>query len=288
MSETSTVTNPSPASSPRTLALFAWFLAVALFAPVIGWLVHVWSTSVYDAHGVLVPFIAVIMVLSQRRAWAVTPRAPAGAGLWLVAAGALLLLAALLMDFNLLGGVALIVTLAGLAWSLWGGALLQQLAYPLAFLLLMLPLNYPMEIFAGFPLRILSVKLTAAMLRFSGLAVTVQGTLITTSHFQVAIESPCSGLKTLSALLMTGLVLAYFLHPRWRDRAVILVAIPPVAIVANAVRNMTITLIGHYHGRAAAMGSLHAFSGLLVFLLAVTLLIFISEALLWRKKSSAA
>ena len=36
------------------------------------------------------------------------------------------------------------------------------------------------------------------------------------------------------------------------------------------------------------MGSLHSFSGLLVFLLAVMLLIFISEALLWRKTSTAA
>jgi len=282
------VTDPCPSSPSRSLALCAWFLAVALFAPVIAWLVRTWSTSIYDAHGVLVPFIAAVMVFSRRRAWAGSPHAPANAGLWLVAAGALLLLAALLMDFNLLGGVALIITLAGLVWSLWGGSLLKQLLFPLAFLLLMLPLNYPMEIFAGFPLRMLSVKLTAAMLRFSGMDVTVQGTLIATSQFQVAIESPCSGLKTLSALLMTGLVLAYFLHPRWRDRAVILLAIPPVAIVANAVRNMTITLIGHYHGREAAMGSLHSFSGLLVFLLAVTLLIFISEALLWRKTSTSA
>ena len=236
----------------------------------------------------LVPFIAGVMVLSRRRALTAAARAPEGGGLWLVAAGAGLLLVALLMDFNLLGGVALVVTLAGLVWTLWGRVALRLLAFPLGFLLLMLPLNYPLEIFAGFPLRVLSVKLTAGLLRLIGMDVTVQGTLIATPQFQVAIESPCSGLKTLSALLMTGLVLAYFLHPRWRERAVILLLIPPVAIVANAVRNMTITLIGHYHGREAAMGSLHNFSGLLVFLLSVALLIFISEALLWRKTSTSA
>ena len=288
MSGATAVTSLSAATAPRTLALVAWFVALALFAPVIGWLVHTWSTSIYDAHGALVPFIAALMVLSRRRALAAAPCAPAAAGLWLVAAGALLLLASLLMDFNLLGGGALVITLAGLIWSLWGRAALQALAFPLGFLLLMLPLNYPLEIFAGFPLRVLSVKLTAGLLRLIGMDVTVQGTLIATTQFHVAIESPCSGLKTLSALLMTGLVLAFFLHPRWRDRAVILLLIPPVAIVANAVRNMTITLIGHYHGREAAMGSLHNFSGLLVFLLAVILLIFISEALLWRRASTSA
>lgn len=274
-------------TASRTLALMAWFVALALFAPVVGWLVHIWGTSIYDAHGVLVPFIASVMVLSRRRALAAGPVAPAGAGLWLVLLGVLLLLVALLMDFNLLGGVAFVVTLAGLVWSLWGRAVVARLAFPLGFLLLMLPLNYPLEIFAGFPLRVLSVKLTAALLRLLGLDVTVQGTLLATSQFHVAVESPCSGLKTLSALLMIGLVLAFFLHQGWRARFVILLLVPPVAILANAVRNMVITLIGHYHGREAAMGFLHTSSGLAVFLLAVALLILFSELILWRKKSNS-
>ena len=281
-------TPASSSTSSRAPALAAWFFALALFAPVLAWLVHIWSTSVYDAHGALVPFIAFAMILVRRRALAAVPRAPSGAGLWLVSAGVLLLLAGLLMDFNMLGGIALVITIMGLVWTLWGRATLWQLSFPLVFLLLMLPLNYPLEIFAGYPLRVLSVKLTSAMLRLGGLDVTVQGTLITTPQFQVAIESPCSGLKTLSALLMTGLVLAHFLHPRWRERALLLLLIPPVAIVANAIRNMVIVLLGHYRGREVAMGALHTFSGLLVFLLAVALLILISEALQWRRASTSA
>lgn len=273
------------ADTARKKALLSGFIALALFAPVISWLVHIWNTSTYDAHGMLVPFIAAVMVYSRRKALACTPRAPSGAGLGLVTLGVLLLLAALLMDFNLLGGVALIITMAGLVWALWGSATVRVLAFPLGFLLLMLPLNYPLEIFAGFPLRVLSVKLTAGLLRLIGLDVTVQGTLIATAQFQVAIESPCSGLKTLSALLMSGLVLAFFLHDGWRARTLIVLLIPPVAVLANAVRNTTITLIGHYHGREAAMGFLHNFSGLAVFVLAVALLILFSELILWRKAS---
>ncbi len=286
MSDATTAAQVSTPGS-RPLALAACFAGLALFAPVIGWLIHTWSTSVYDAHGVLVPFLVALMIWSRRRVLAETTPAPAGVGLWLVSLGSTLLLAALLMNFNLLGGVALVVTLAGMVWTLWGGAVAAKLAFPLTFLLLMLPLNYPLEIFAGFPLRLLSVKLTAGLLRLLGFEVTVQGTLIATSQFHVAIESPCSGLKTLSALLMTGLVMAFFLHQGWRARALMLVLIPPVAVVANAIRNLAITLIGHYHGREAAMGFLHTFSGLAVFLLAVALLILFSELILWRKKSNS-
>jgi exosortase len=272
---------------PRPMALITCFVALALFAPVFGWLIHTWSTSIYDMHGIIVPFIAGVMIFSRRRELAGTPAAPSGMGLWLVVCGSVLLLVSLLMNLHLLGGLALVVTLAGMVWTWWGGAVAAKLAFPLGFLLLMLPLNYPLEIFAGFPLRVLSVKLTAALLRLIGVDVLVQGTLLATSQFQLAIESPCSGLKTLSALLMTGLVLAFFLHQGWRARLVLLVLIPPVAIVANAVRNMTITLLGHYRGPEAAMGAMHTFSGLIVFLLAVALLILFSELILWRGKSNS-
>ena len=262
----------------------SWLLLLILFAPVIRWFVTTWSTSIYDAHGALVPLIVGVMLWSRRRNLASEPRQPDFAGLWLLGAAVLLLLLAMLMDFNMLGGVAFIIAVAGMIWTLQGVRWLRAAIFPVSFLLFMLPLNYPLEIFAGFPLRLLSVKLTAALLRLTGLEVTVQGTLLATSNFQVAIESPCSGLKTLSALLMVGLVLSFFLRHRLYERMVLLLLIPVVAVLANAVRNMVITLLGHFYGREYALGFLHSFSGLAVFLLAVALLILFSELLLWRRK----
>ena len=265
----------------------AWLLVVVLFLPVLLWLLHTWITSTYDAHGALVPLIVAGMVFTHRGALALAPRASAPAGLALTGAGLAFLLTALLMNFNLLGGIALVVVLAGMVWTLWGRAVLRILAFPLAFLLLMLPLNYPLEILIGFRLRLLATKLSALLLSLLGLKIEVHGTVITTSQFAVAIESPCSGLKTLSALLLTGLVLAFFLHKRWWQRSLIILLIPPMALLANAVRNTTIILIGHNYGEKAAMGWLHGFSGLVVFLLAVALLILFSEVLLWRRKSAS-
>ena len=257
------------------------------FGPVLRWLAHVWLTSVYDAHGGLVPLIFAVMLIAKRHELTTLKIKPSVAGFVLVVPGMVLLLAGVRMDLNMAMGIALIVTLTGLIWCLWGRAALVWTAFPLLFLLLMLPLNYPLEIFAGFPLRLLATKLTVGLLKLTGLAVTAQGTLITTEHFRVAIESPCSGIKTLSALLLVGLVLAYFVHRRWTDRLVIIMLLAPVAVVTNAVRNYCITLLGHYYGRATAMGFLHSFSGLVVFFLAVLLLIGISELLLWRRQRTS-
>lgn len=285
------MSNPSPQTQVPWFSIpagLAWLTVIALFAPIISWLVQTWTSSVYDAHGALVPLLAGSMVLTQRRALASAPRAPDNAGLALTGAGLVILLLALLMNFNLMGGVALVVVVTGMAWSLWGRTVVRLLAYPLGMLFLMLPLNYPLEIAIGFRLRLLATKLSSLLLGWLGLPIEVHGTIISTSRFAVAIESPCSGLKTLSALLLAGLVLAYFLHRRWWERGLIALLVFPVALVANAIRNTTIILIGHNYGRAAAMGWLHEFSGMATFLLAVLILILTSEILLWRRKLASA
>ncbi len=267
--------------------LVAWLLFSIMFAPVLTWLVQIWGTSLYDAHGAVVPFLVAGMLFSRKRELAGAPHTPDPTGLALTGAGVLLLLTSLLVGFNMLGGVALVVAATGMVWTLWGRMVLRWVAFPLAFLLLMLPINYPLEILIGFRLRLLATKLSTLLLHLLGIATQVHGTIITTSHFTVSIESPCSGLKTLSALLLAGTVLAYFLHKRWWHRGLIILLIPPVALLANALRNTVIILIGHNYGEAAAMGWLHAGSGLVVFLLAVTLLILVSEILLWQRKPTS-
>ena len=276
-------TNPYQKAIPWV----AWLLCLVLFEPVFCWLIHVWTTSFYDVHGALVPLIAAGMMLSRRQAILHAPCAPSFIGLFVTGTGLVILLASQLANFNLLGGVALVVVVTGMVWTLWGRTVLRLVSFPLAFLLLMLPINYPLEMLIGFQLRILSTKLSALLLGWLGVATQVHGTIITTSHFVVSIESPCSGLKTLSALLLVGLLLAYFLHKDWWRRSIIILAVAPMALVANALRNTTIILIGHNYGEQAAMGWLHGFSGLVVFLLAIVLLILLSETLLWRPRSAS-
>ena len=270
--------------SDRAADLAVWLLFLACFAPVVRWLVHIWTTSIYDAHGALVPALVTVMVLARRRELAALGSRPAPAGLVPLAAGLMTYLAGLMMDLNLVAGLAFIVAATGLVWTLWGGAVLRRLLMPLAFLLLMLPLNYPLEVFAGFPLRLLATRLTVGLLHLAGIGATRIGTLIATDRFQVVIDSPCSGLKTLSALLLVGFVLAYFVHRHWSHRLILLLLIAPTAVLANAARNAVIVMIGHYRGEAAAMGALHAVTGMTAFFLAVLLLIVISEVLLRTAK----
>ena len=256
---------------------------VAFFFPVLLWLVHTWTTSIYDAQGCLAPLIVMAVIIVKRRDLAMMDKAPTYGGMPLVLLGIALMLAAVMMDIKMAMGVAMIVTLAGLIWCLWGMAVFSWALMPLSLLVLMLPLNYPMEVFIGFPMRMLATKLTAGLLKLSGLAVTVQGTMISTSKYQMVIDTPCSGIRTLAAMLLVGLTLAYLAHRHWMDRLIVILLLAPVAILANAVRNYVIALIGHRFGSETAAGFVHVLSGVVVFIVSMLLLILLSEFLLWRR-----
>lgn len=259
----------------------ALLVFVGCFSSVVQWLIQTWFSSSYDQHGVFVPFLALVMVAIRRREVLGQPVYESPAGLWLAASGLFLLLIGVVLDLNLLAGAALVITLAGMFWSQYGLHIFRRLRLPLAFMMLMLPLNYPLDIFAGFPLRLIATRLTVLFLRGIGIDAIRQGTLIITPKFQLAIDAPCSGLHLLAALLMTGFFLTWLVHRRLRDSFLVLLLLAPVAVLSNAVRTSVITWLGHTYGRETAMGALHQFSGLAVFVLALILLIVFSEILLY-------
>jgi len=73
--------------------------------------------------------------------------------------------------------------------------------------LLSLPIIASLQFFLGFPLRLLTAKLTAALLSICGWSVSAQGTLLEWGSELVALDAPCSGVK----MLWGGLFLHFFL-----------------------------------------------------------------------------
>jgi len=71
----------------------------------------------------------------------------------------------------------------------------------------------------------------------------------------------------LIALGATGVLLAYMTQKRWRDRAVLIGAVVPIAILANAIRVTSNILLGIYEG------TFHLVAGWVVFVLATALLL---------------
>ncbi|HVT47342.1 MAG TPA: exosortase A [Vicinamibacterales bacterium] len=271
----------------RIGSLIAVGAGVALYWPVITKLVHDWLHDDNYSHGILIVPLAAFFVWERRRRLAMTADAPRLWGLLVVVFGLVMLLAGQLGAELFLGRTSMLFVLAGAIVFLRGTPALKVLAFPLAFLLLMIPL--PAIIFnqIAFPLQLLASRAGEAALSLSGIPVLREGNVIVLAHITLEVAEACSGIRALVSLLTLGIVYGYFTDDRVGVRTVIALATIPIAIVANAARVAGTGIAAQYFGERAAEGFFHTFSGWLVFVAAFAMLFVVGRMIEWLAPAQA-
>jgi exosortase len=266
------------------LRFTALTLAVAAFGflywPVLSALWRDWSHDDNYSHGFLIIPLAAYFVWERwSRLTAVTYR-PSMLGLVVLAGGLAILLAGLLGAELFLTRASILIVLAGAILFVLGWQPLRVLAFPLAFLILMIPI--PAIIFnqIAFPLQLVASRAGEATLSALSIPVLREGNVIVLAHTSLEVAEACSGIRSLISLLTLGIVYGYFTDPRPGVRLIIALATVPIAIVANAARVAGTGIAAHYYGPDAAQGFFHTFSGWLVFVVALALLFLLTRALL--------
>jgi exosortase D (VPLPA-CTERM-specific) len=245
---------------------------IALYSRVLSKLARDWAANDDYSHGFLIVPLALYFAWRSRHRLARLDAAPSNLGLLLVLGGVGILAAGVLGAELFLQRVSLLAVIAGTIVFLLGWAHLKVLAFPVLFLLLMIPI--PSIIFnqVAFPLQLLASQAGELALRTAGVPVLREGNVITLSNTTLQVAEACSGIRSLISLLTLAIVYGYFTLRRPVSRALLAAASLPVAIVANAVRVAGTGFAAHYVGAEAAEGFFHTFSGWLVFLLAFVFL----------------
>jgi exosortase len=265
----------------------SWLLVIVpcvwLYAPVVAKLVYDWTQDENYSHGFLIVPLAMFFAWERRRRVGAAPNAPSWAGLLLVLAALALVIVGTLGAELFLTRVSLIVMIAGALLFLHGWSRLRILGWPLAFLLLMIPL--PAIVFnqIAFPLQLLASRVGTTAIQACAVPVLREGNVIILANTSLEVADACSGIRSLIALLTLGIVYGYFADPRPWMRVVIALATIPIAIAANAARVAGTGVLAHYYGPQAAEGFFHTFSGWLVFVAAFLMLFVLVRALarLW-------
>ena len=253
----------------------------AVYLPVLSSLVRQWASDDNYSHGFIVLPFAAYFAWRQRDALARASRRPSAGGL-LVAGGSLCLLLAGLLGAELfLTRVSLIGVMAGATVWLWGWRHLRVLAFPMAFLLLMIPL--PALVFnqIAFPLQLLASRAGETVLSAAGVPVLREGNVLVLPSKTLEVAQACSGIRSLVSLLTVALIIGRLHERRRSTRAALALLTVPVAIAANAIRVAGTGLAAQWVGPWAAEGFFHEFSGWVVFVLALALLL-AAEGLLTR------
>ena len=247
--------------------LVAIGLFVVLYAPIIPWWIkHCSDPEGLYGHAFLIPFVSLWLLWQNRKKLSQVTYQLCPKALWLVAAGLLLNLFGVFVEAKFIVFSSLVVVLIGLLWMWLGTEFMKAAWFPLAFLFFAVPLD-PILNKLSIPLQIFSARLAGAIVGLMGIPAVVSGAQLSTSKFGVLVIPECSGLKyTVSLLALSTLIAMQVPGVLWK--VVLVLSALPVAMVANAIRVTTVTLIGQWWGKEAATGFYHNASGIMIFAIA--------------------
>jgi exosortase len=227
-----------------------------------------WANDDNYSHGFFVIPLAAFFAWERRDALRRAEHRPSALGLFVIGGSLLLLVAGRLGAELFLTRVSLVGVLVGITLYIWGREHLRVLAFPLAFLLLMVPL--PAIVFnkIAFPLQLLASRVGETAIAAAGIPVLREGNVLQLPTRDLEVAQACSGIRSLVSLLMLAIVLGYFTERRTGARVLIALAAVPIAIAANAARVAGTGLASELISPAAAEGFFHTFSGWLMFVVA--------------------
>lgn len=253
--------------------LVAAIAVLPLYLPTLFWLVRSWLHNSYYSHGFLIPLVSLVIAWGKRES--LKREEPSRGAFLALAVGMAACVAGFAWSIRSLSGVSLVLVLAGLVWVFYGLKAVRAMAFPIGFLVFMIPFPFFNEV--AFRLQYVSIHSCTFLLHALGLSIATIGSEITLGETTFAIGLPCSGLNTLVALVALAAVFAYMLDRPAYKRVIIFMLSLPVAMLANALRIVSIILIAHYYQVEFATGFYHDISSLLFFLLAFLCLILISR-----------
>jgi len=282
MSTTAQVLETS--SSGRTRVIWSAVLlglVVLLYAGVLKALVGQWWGDPDYGHGFLVPLFSGYVVWRQREQWLNTESKPANFGLLVMVGAIVLLLVGSLGAELFTSRVSLLALLAGMILFLAGWKVLRAVSFPLAFLLLMIPIPVIIYNQITFPLQLLASRFATFWLEVVQVPVLREGNVLILPNYSLEVVEACSGIRSLMTLITLAIAYGYLVEPRRWLRYLLVILMIPIAIVSNAIRIMGTGVLTYRFGPKAAEGFFHEFSGWVIFLAAL-ILMFASHTILKR------
>jgi exosortase len=216
------------------------------------------------SYGMLIPPLAFYVAWMRRRVTFAEAAVPNPRGLWLIGASCLLFLLGKVGAEFFISRISFVLLLVGLTWTFWGSARLRSLAFPFLLLATMVPLPVVVYNAMAAPLQLLASDMATNLAQALGVTVYRDGNIIHLARISLGVEEACSGLNSLSALMVGGLLLGYLQCTRLRTRALLFALTIPLSIAVNILRVTGTAIIADNH-EEFAMGFYHSFSGWLVF-----------------------
>lgn len=242
-------------------------------------LVRLAATTDLHSHILLIPFVTIYLVWQQRRALAAIPVGSS----WLAASPFLLGLTGIGVHWFLRRhgwqpvpeNYLCLVTLSFYCFVLGGGFLflgskfMKAVAFPVGFLIFMVPLPTPaidgLEVF----FQHTSAEAANAMFVLAGMPFVRDGLVFRLPGITIQVGQECSGIRSSLVLFITSLLAGHlFLRTPWK-KTLLAGAVIPLGIVRNGFRIFTIAMLCVHVDASMINSPIHRRGGPLFFILSL-------------------
>ena len=242
------------------------------------------------SHLVLVPLVTGYLIFMSRKVIFSDVKYVFPAGMTLITMGVILYLIGLNQassfkqnDYLSLISFSVIVSWIGGFVLFYGVQAFQKAAFPLLFLVFMVPIPTLVINKIVFILQSASAEVTYGFFKVVGVPVFREGFLFHLPGVSIEVAEQCSGIRSTLALFITSILAGHlFLETGWK-KVVLTLAIFPITVFKNGLRIVTLSLLGTYvDEKILTQSLLHSSGGIPFFLLA---LLFLAPILWFLRKS---
>jgi exosortase B len=244
-----------------------------------------------QAHGPLILIVVLYLAWQQRDCFLPDPTKktrPLFGGMVLVL-GLLLYIVGRSQDIPILDIGSQVFVFAGILLVMRGVSTLKALWFPLFFILFMIPLPGVFVSAVTMPMKMAVSYVAEHILFWIGYPIARSGVILQIGQYQLLVADACAGLHTLISLEALGLLyLNIVRHDSLFRNISLAILIVPISFSANVIRVMVLTLVTFYWGDEAGQGFVHGFAGIVLFIVALTLIMSVDSALQYidkRRKS---
>ncbi len=264
------------------VVIYSWLLCL-LYPSSLTYLWSRWQGEDFS-YCYAVPFIVAYLLWDKRERLQAVASRPSWVGL------IPLLLGVGLYWLGELGGAftALFLSLwlvaVGLLWLHLGWRKLKVIGFPVLFSLAMFTPPSVVYNTVLLKLKLISSQLGVKLMQLSGMSVYREGNIIDLGFTKLQVVDACSGLRYVIPLFIMGVLLAYFFRAPWWKRVVLVLSTLPLSIFTNSLRIAATGILYQWWGPAVAEGFFHDFSGWIIFM--VCLAVLMGEMWLLKKIGS--
>ena len=263
----------------NTLLLLSLSLlaVILLLQPTFMSMVDIWERSETFAHGYVILPISLWLIWRNRQTLAAIPAQTDWRALFVIVGLGLGWLAARVGGVQVIEQYALVGILISVVWLLLGLKQLRALAFPMGFLLLMVPNGEGLIP----PMMEFTADFTVAAVQMIGIPVFREGLFFTLPSGEWSVVEGCSGLRYLISSITLGVLYAYLTYRTLWKRVAFGLAAVIVPVIANGFRATMIVLIAHYSDMKLALGVDHFIYGWVWF--GIVMLAMFWVGLIWRE-----